>query len=469
MKIFLAHAFRDEDKPLVAEVEKLLRKHSIRAITGEGLGGGQLTPEVCRRIESCEALIAVLTRRDSLVKGGWTTHQWVLDELVHARARGKRAIALVEEGIAVGGISQPHEWIALDRERPEKALLKLTETLREWQGPWRRLRPQAAALALVFIILGGWWWQGSAEVKGAIARSLPLVRAGSYTVAQNDPLLEEASQRWLLGRPARFLRDKAALGAMLESRDDSDLIEKFSQRLRALQTGHPEEDPELLLFAGALALRQLGGDPQRKEVEKVRRYYERALALAPEYPEAHFYLGSLYLMGTGGREHFQKACAHFDQALTGAPHASHYLNARAYAHYRLGDFKNAEDDYRQSAANGLVLSRVELVPLLWRNGKYDEAGRQLNEALLELTAKKLAGRNLLPWSLELEPGKTLTLKEEKEKACYIRLTRQATAALQGEELRPELTNCGVNEVEITQAVAASLRRAMDKSNQGGSL
>jgi len=134
MNIFLAFAFRDEDKPLVGYVERLLASQFVQVKTGENLGGGQLTPEVQRRIEECDALIAILTRRDPLQNGGWTTHQWVLDELVWARAKEKRAIALVEEGVNAGGMFQPHEWVALNRDNPVEALLRLAETV----GTWKR-------------------------------------------------------------------------------------------------------------------------------------------------------------------------------------------------------------------------------------------------------------------------------------------------------------------------------------------
>lgn len=133
MNIFLAFAFRDEDKPLVSQVERLLASQFVQIKTGERLGGGQLTPEVQKRIQDSDALVALMTRRDQLQAGGWTTHPWVKDELAWARANHRRAIAVVEEGVTEGGMFQPHEWIPLDRDRPVEMLLRLAETVAGWK------------------------------------------------------------------------------------------------------------------------------------------------------------------------------------------------------------------------------------------------------------------------------------------------------------------------------------------------
>ena len=133
MNVFLAFSFRDEDKPLVGYIDRLLASQFVQLRTGENLGGSQLTPTVQRRIEESDALVALLTRRDQLSSGGWTTHQWVLDELAWARSKNKPAVALVEDGVEPGGMFQPHERIHLDRGNPVEALLRLAETVASWK------------------------------------------------------------------------------------------------------------------------------------------------------------------------------------------------------------------------------------------------------------------------------------------------------------------------------------------------
>jgi hypothetical protein len=134
MKVFLAFSFRPQDKELVSHVERLLASHDVLISTGERVGGEQLTPSIKIRIEEADGLIAVLTRRDQLAAGGWTTHSWVRDELAHARAKGKKAIALVEEGVEVQGMQQPHEHLVLKPGTLLENFLGLSETVAIWRA-----------------------------------------------------------------------------------------------------------------------------------------------------------------------------------------------------------------------------------------------------------------------------------------------------------------------------------------------
>lgn len=137
--VFLAHAFRPEDRELVSRVEALLVSHDVRPTTGERLGGQELTPAIKTRIRAADGLIALLTRRDQITTGGWTTHQWVLDELAFARAEQKRAIALVEEGVQLGGAYAHHEYLAYSTADLPAALVALSETIGVWKREAGRL------------------------------------------------------------------------------------------------------------------------------------------------------------------------------------------------------------------------------------------------------------------------------------------------------------------------------------------
>jgi hypothetical protein len=156
MKMFLAFAFRDEDKELVDGADRLIASHLWQVLSGEDLGGAQLNPAVQARIDKCHGVVGLLTRREAKQAGGYTTHQWVLDELGYARARGIRAIALVEDGVDVGGMYQPHEYIALDRAKPAPALLRLSETIGLWRQEFgRTVKVQLLPTALGRKIAGG--------------------------------------------------------------------------------------------------------------------------------------------------------------------------------------------------------------------------------------------------------------------------------------------------------------------------
>lgn len=150
MKIFLAFAFRDEDKELVGHIDRLISSQYVQTITGENLGGEILGPAVQQRIDKCDAIVGVLTRRDAKQAGGFTTHPWVIDELGYARAKGKRAIALVETEVDIGGMYQPNEHIPFDRAELLPALLRLSETVGMWrqeQGRMLKVQILPAALA----------------------------------------------------------------------------------------------------------------------------------------------------------------------------------------------------------------------------------------------------------------------------------------------------------------------------------
>lgn len=139
LKIFLAFSFRREDRDLVRRVEALLESHGIRVDTGEVLGGEMLTPAVKKRIDGSDALVALLTRREKMASGKWSTHDWVRDEVSYARTRKKAAIALVDVAVDVGGAYQEHERIDYDPKKESLAFLKLSQTVGEWKSQSGRL------------------------------------------------------------------------------------------------------------------------------------------------------------------------------------------------------------------------------------------------------------------------------------------------------------------------------------------
>lgn len=149
MKIFIAFSYRDDDKLWAQYVERLFASQLVQPITGERLGGELLTPEVRKRIHASDAVVALLTRRDQLVSGGWTTHPWVQDELAYARNDGKSAIAMVEEGVDIAGMYQSHECIPLTHDKPLEAFIRLAETISCWkQDKGRMVKVQIAPEAI---------------------------------------------------------------------------------------------------------------------------------------------------------------------------------------------------------------------------------------------------------------------------------------------------------------------------------
>src|SRR2546423_335603 len=127
--IFLSFRYDDLNKKLASQVEDLIESHSLSAVTGDMLGGEVVTPEVLKQVEQADALIALLTRRDQLANGQWTTHPFCLVELQHARTKQKPAIALIEDGVSDIGPFSENEHIAYSTNEPLSTFLKLSRTI----------------------------------------------------------------------------------------------------------------------------------------------------------------------------------------------------------------------------------------------------------------------------------------------------------------------------------------------------
>ena len=133
-RLFLSYHFAT-DQELAKGALQLAEAFDYAVETGEDLGGGPLTPEVMARIESCDALVAVVSRGQKKAgkKGVYLTHPWVIGELGHARAKRLRNIAMVADGVAIEGPYTENERIVLDPAQPAAALIKLARTLSKWR------------------------------------------------------------------------------------------------------------------------------------------------------------------------------------------------------------------------------------------------------------------------------------------------------------------------------------------------
>ena len=150
-KIFLSYSYRDENEQLADDIDRLIRSHGLLPVTGKVLGGAGLTPQVQRLIANSDALVAVLTRDTKIPrKDAWRAPPWVETEYVAARARGQRAIALVEDGVKVDGLYAENERIPFKRKELCPALVRLSENIGLWRADagrslMIRLLPEDAA------------------------------------------------------------------------------------------------------------------------------------------------------------------------------------------------------------------------------------------------------------------------------------------------------------------------------------
>ena len=322
---------------------------------------------------------------------------------------------------------------------------------------WQQPRVWAGALgALVLAVAaGGGWWQLATQADRHVETALQHLRSGRYQDAASE--VRPVCRAWV-SRDACFVLDKADLSAMLERPDDQ-LLEQFAAKLKALKARAPD-DPDLLFFGAQLALRENRPERHPQAHADIERAIERT---GGKFPEAHFYLATLAML-----EHrHADALPLLDRALDptvneAAP--AHYLNARAYARAQTGDVLGALEDYERSAKLGAILSRIEMAELLWRVSDFERASDQLQEAQRALNdaQQPLAGRNALPWAIEINPGAVVLLKQGEEKRCFARWMHRAGLALAGRvepDAPPTWTGCGPEATSIKAAVAASLARA----------
>jgi hypothetical protein len=130
--VFIASSFHPPDRDLVDEVASIVTAFGMRPVQGRNLGGMPLEPAVKQRLEDCDGLVALFTRRKQ--KDQWVTHPWVMGEFGHAVSQKMKAIAIVDAGIDWSTTMwADRERIRLDAAAPAKAMLQLVRELGEWK------------------------------------------------------------------------------------------------------------------------------------------------------------------------------------------------------------------------------------------------------------------------------------------------------------------------------------------------
>jgi len=138
---FLSFHFDRPDKDVAAQVQTLAESQDLRPITGEHLGGGQIAPEVEKRIRNCDAFIAVAMPDPTQPRGAkFNTYDWIGSELAFARGQGKPTAILVHKDVELGaGLYAGAERINYDPNDPLPSFLKLAATIGVWKsdaGRW---------------------------------------------------------------------------------------------------------------------------------------------------------------------------------------------------------------------------------------------------------------------------------------------------------------------------------------------
>jgi hypothetical protein len=132
MKVFIAYGFRDRDRWVREHVVPLIQAFNGEVVTGEGLGGQQITEAVQGRIRECDGLIGFLTARDEAGSAD-ETHIWVAQELAVAVTAGLKVLEVRETGLTnQGGLLGDREHLVYDPADEAGCLVAIAKVLGDW-------------------------------------------------------------------------------------------------------------------------------------------------------------------------------------------------------------------------------------------------------------------------------------------------------------------------------------------------
>ena len=101
MRVFVGYGYNERDAWIHADVLPILRCIGFTVLDGKDAYGEELPPTVADRIEKSDAAIGFFTIREGQVRADYSSHIWVRDEMLYAKAKGKPLILVKEEGVNV--------------------------------------------------------------------------------------------------------------------------------------------------------------------------------------------------------------------------------------------------------------------------------------------------------------------------------------------------------------------------------
>jgi hypothetical protein len=120
---FVARQFRNEDFLLFQYIkDSVFAPIGIQALDGQVDGIEAFRGDILRKIRSARFFVCVLTRREQLQNGSFSSSVWLYQETGAAVALGKKPLILVEEGIGdhfAGELQKNYEYIPFSRTQYE--------------------------------------------------------------------------------------------------------------------------------------------------------------------------------------------------------------------------------------------------------------------------------------------------------------------------------------------------------------
>lgn len=134
--IFLAHRFEEEE--LIGQLKEIIEKNNYNWKEGKREDLGSISEDILLKIKNCGFFIVLMTKKDELKSGKFTTSSWLIEEKGAALAFGHRPLMMVEEGVDrhyVGFLQSDDEMIFFDRsdfnDKVEEAIKKIDNTYKK--------------------------------------------------------------------------------------------------------------------------------------------------------------------------------------------------------------------------------------------------------------------------------------------------------------------------------------------------
>jgi hypothetical protein len=133
MRVFLSYQYREREQWITSLVVPMLQCLGVTIVHGQDLAGGPLNEEIKGRIQSADALIAFLTRRDRAPDGRWSASRFVSQEMTTAIAFEKALIPVLEDGVEEPqAFQRDYPFLVYREDRRAEFLVSLVERVRHW-------------------------------------------------------------------------------------------------------------------------------------------------------------------------------------------------------------------------------------------------------------------------------------------------------------------------------------------------
>lgn len=135
MRIFIGYGYNDRDRWIETYIFPLVEALGCKVVHGKVAYGGALPPEVVDLIRGSDSVIGFTTRRDAAGPNQFTTHPWVVQELVAAYTQSPSIpfVEVREEGVvSPGGMLDAVDAQRIDYRESDRAacLLQTAQALR---------------------------------------------------------------------------------------------------------------------------------------------------------------------------------------------------------------------------------------------------------------------------------------------------------------------------------------------------